>query len=59
MVLVAFGMSAIAHVLLKTGYRVSGSDQNANELTANLTKQGGHEFSLVIMLRISRMLMWF
>lgn len=34
------GLSAIAHVLLGRGYRVSGSDLQANELTANLA-QGG------------------
>jgi UDP-N-acetylmuramate--alanine ligase len=42
------GMSAIARVLLGLGYAVSGSDQQANELTAALRAEGatvyiGHE----------------
>lgn len=35
-----FGLSAIARVLLGKGYRVSGSDQQANELTAELAAAG-------------------
>lgn len=34
------GLSAIAHVLLGRGYRVSGSDLQANELTADLAQEG-------------------
>ena len=39
-----FGMSAIAQVLLKTGYIVSGSDQKENQLTTTLTEQGATIF---------------
>ncbi|MCB9437173.1 MAG: UDP-N-acetylmuramate--L-alanine ligase [Anaerolineales bacterium] len=35
-----FGMSAIARVLLETGYTISGSDQKANALTASLEAAG-------------------
>jgi UDP-N-acetylmuramate--alanine ligase len=35
-----FGLSAIARVLLGKGYRVSGSDQEANQLTAELATAG-------------------
>ena len=34
------GMSAIAYVLLKKGYRVSGSDLHASEATARLSNSG-------------------
>ena len=34
------GMSAIAYVLLKKGFRVSGSDLNASEATARLSNCG-------------------
>jgi UDP-N-acetylmuramate--alanine ligase len=34
------GMSAIARVLLQKGFRVSGSDKNANEQTRALAEQG-------------------
>jgi UDP-N-acetylmuramate--alanine ligase len=34
------GLSAIAHVLLGRGYRVSGSDLQMNELTADLARAG-------------------
>lgn len=34
------GMSAIAHVLLKRGYNVSGSDLNAGHMSALLAEQG-------------------
>lgn len=47
-----FGMSAIGWVLLGKGYRVSGSDQQANELSAELAAAGatiyqGHKASQV------------
>jgi UDP-N-acetylmuramate--alanine ligase len=35
-----FGLSAIAQVLLGKGYKVSGSDQQANQLSAELKKAG-------------------
>jgi UDP-N-acetylmuramate--alanine ligase len=35
-----FGLSAIARVLLGKGYRVSGSDQQANDLSAELAAAG-------------------
>lgn len=35
-----FGMSAIARVLLESGYRVTGSDEKANHLTDSLQKSG-------------------
>jgi UDP-N-acetylmuramate--alanine ligase len=35
-----FGLSAIAQVLLGKGYQVSGSDQKANQLSAELKKAG-------------------
>lgn len=35
-----FGMSAIARVLLQMGYRVSGSDQRANDFTRELSALG-------------------
>lgn len=38
------GMSAIANVLLRLGYRVSGSDLHASETTARLSTQGGMIF---------------
>ncbi|MBL8155014.1 MAG: UDP-N-acetylmuramate--L-alanine ligase, partial [Anaerolineae bacterium] len=34
------GLSAIARVLLEQGYRVSGSDRSANELTEALAQDG-------------------
>ena len=34
------GMSAIAHVLLKRGYQVSGSDLNAGHMGAKLAQEG-------------------
>ena len=34
------GMSAIAHVLLKRGYQVSGSDLNAGHMGAKLAYEG-------------------
>lgn len=40
-----FGLSAIARVLLGKGYRVSGSDQQANQLTAELTTAGAIVYS--------------
>ncbi len=38
------GMSAIAYVLLKKGYRVSGSDLHASEATARLSNSGATIF---------------
>jgi len=38
------GMSAIARVLLSRGYAVSGSDRQANDLTAALAAQGARVF---------------
>ena len=35
------GMSGIAELLLNLGYRVSGSDLRASEITANLARLGG------------------
>jgi UDP-N-acetylmuramate--alanine ligase len=35
------GMSGIAELLLNLGYRVSGSDVNASDITANLARLGG------------------
>ena len=35
------GMSAIAYVLLKMGYNVSGSDKSQNTMTARIVKNGG------------------
>ena len=34
------GMSAIAHVLIKRGYNVSGSDLNAGRVSARLASEG-------------------
>ncbi len=38
------GMSALAFILLKRGYKVSGSDLESNNLTEKLTKMGGKIF---------------
>ena len=38
------GMSGIAELLLNLGYRVSGSDVKASEITANLERLGGTLF---------------
>jgi UDP-N-acetylmuramate--alanine ligase len=38
------GMSGIAELLLNLGYRVSGSDLNASDITENLTHLGGSVF---------------
>ena len=34
------GMSAIAKILMENGYKISGSDQNPNELTSSLKNNG-------------------
>src|SRR3989338_8220767 len=39
------GMSALALILLKMGYKVSGSDLEMNNLTAKLTKMGANIFT--------------
>jgi hypothetical protein len=36
------GMSGIAELLLNLGYRVSGSDVKASDITANLARLGGY-----------------
>ena len=38
------GMSGIAYVLLKSGYQVSGSDQNKSSITDKLKIEGAHIF---------------
>ena len=38
------GMSAIAHVLIKRGYNVSGSDLNAGRVSARLASEGAMVF---------------
>ena len=38
------GMSAIAHVLIKRGYNVSGSDLNAGRVSARLANEGAMVF---------------
>ena len=38
------GMSAIAHVLIKRGYNVSGSDLNAGRVFARLANEGAMVF---------------
>ncbi len=38
------GMSGIAYVLLKSGYKVSGSDQNKSSITNKLKLNGAHIF---------------
>ena len=39
------GMSGIAHLLLKNGYRVSGSDLRENKITEELKKMGARIFT--------------
>ncbi|HNW39246.1 MAG TPA: UDP-N-acetylmuramate--L-alanine ligase [Candidatus Omnitrophota bacterium] len=38
------GMSGIAHLMLKSGFRVSGSDLNGNRITQQLASQGAKIF---------------
>ena len=39
-----YGMSALAHILINSGYTVSGSDLNENKLTEGLKKSGARVF---------------
>lgn len=39
-----YGMSALAHIVLKSGHTVSGSDLNPNKLTEGLKKSGAAVF---------------
>ena len=41
------GMSGIALVLLRMGYKISGSDLGSSNLTEKLTREGGRIYCVV------------